>query len=141
MERIWGQRPTIRPKRAVGPKVSRIIKATSLSFRLDKIVRIKDAHGKQLNKVREQVERFEFRELDEYLRKILRIVLLDYEVEEWICISKGIRFSDKPSEELRRRENYEKYKLPNYADELDIRKLREGSRSFREFVEAVEDPL
>jgi len=68
----------------------------------------------------------------------VKIVLTDYEIEEWICISKDLKWKhSKPSEELKRNFGYEKYILPKYAAELDFDKLQRNCRSFKAFLNAL----
>lgn len=140
IEKIYGRKPSIPPKRAVGPKVSRIIKANFISSNPDKIIRIKDGEGNRFDEVMRNIEEVELKNLDKTLKDKVKIVILDCEIEEWICISKDIKFNCKPSRELRIRERYEKHMLPKYVDELDIDKLKRRSRSFRDFLNAIEDP-
>ncbi len=140
IERIFGRSYSTLFKRAIGPKVSRIIKANFISSNPDKIIRIKDGEGNRIDEVVRNIEEMELRNLDRTLKDKVKIVILDCEVEEWICISKGIKFNCKPSRELRMREKYEKHMLPKYVDKLDIDKLKVKSRSFRDFLNAIEDP-
>ena len=91
-----------------------------------------DADGKPQEKIRKDVACH----VEPQLIASTRIIIFRYEIEDWICISKGIRIKDeKPSIILSRKEKYEKYKLPEYAAQLDIRKLTNECESFREFLE------
>ncbi len=68
------------------------------------------------------------------------IVKLTYEIEEWICIVKGLSYNrEKPSEMLRRKMGYEKYTLPKFADTIvsNIDALKKKSSSFRDFIECL----
>ncbi len=68
----------------------------------------------------------------------VKIVLAEYEIEEWICISKDLKWKHlKPSEELKRNFGYEKYKLPKYANELDFDKLKKNCKSFKAFLNVL----
>jgi hypothetical protein len=68
----------------------------------------------------------------------VKIVLADYEIEEWICISKNLKWKhSKPSDELKSKFGYEKYKLPKYAAELDFDKLQRNCKSFKAFLNAL----
>lgn len=68
----------------------------------------------------------------------VKIVLAEYEIEEWICISKNLKWKhSKPSEELKTKEGYEKYKLPKYASELNFGELQKKSKSFNDFLNAL----
>ncbi|RLE96561.1 MAG: hypothetical protein DRJ63_10395 [Thermoprotei archaeon] len=74
---------------------------------------------------------------------IVKIVVVDYELEEWICLCLGIRYSGKPSVELsryleaKRGIRYRKRYLPRFADELDIDVLLKKSESFRKFYNSL----
>ncbi len=68
----------------------------------------------------------------------VKIILAEYEIEEWICISKNLKWKQsKPSEELKRNFGYEKYKLPSYASKLDFDKLQKNCKSFNAFLNAL----
>ena len=67
----------------------------------------------------------------------VEIILLEYEIEEWICISMELKWHSKPSEELKRKLGYKKSDLPNYANKLDFKKLINKSKSFIKFVKAL----
>lgn len=64
------------------------------------------------------------------------IVVLDYEIEDWICISLGIRLNSKPSVLLKRRFAYEKHMLKSYVPKLDFQRLRKCG-SFCDFVNSL----
>ena len=68
----------------------------------------------------------------------VKIILTDYEIEEWICISKNLKWKhSKPSDLLKIKYEYEKYKLPKYASELDFDELQKNCRSFKAFLNAL----
>ncbi|MHB1471318.1 MAG: hypothetical protein ACYCSA_09395 [Thermoplasmataceae archaeon] len=76
--------------------------------------------------------------IEGYGNKKLIPVFLQWEIEEWICISQGIQISSgKPSEILTSAYNYKKYHLPRYADKLNIDELQRSSKSFGDFVKAL----
>lgn len=69
----------------------------------------------------------------------VKIVLTEYEIEEWICISKNLKWGhSKPSEELKNKLGYKKSSLPRYAYELDFDILRKKSKSFGAFLKALQ---
>jgi len=71
-----------------------------------------------------------------YPQKVKEIIF-DQEIEEWITLST----QDKPSDELRRKEKYEKHMLPNYVNKVDFDDPKlTNLRSFKEFLEALNDP-
>lgn len=68
----------------------------------------------------------------------VEIILAEYEIEEWICISKNLKWGhSKPSEELKNQFRYKKSSLPRYASELDFDKLIKKSKSFISFLKAL----
>lgn len=119
-------------------KSERAIKAANIDF--DKIVVVVDADGPAN---REEV----FKRVDVHIAKEIKskveVIILDYELEEWICYSFGIHFAgDKPSKALNGRckekrgskRGYKKWQLPKFVENLDINALRRNCRSFEEFV-------
>jgi len=65
-------------------------------------------------------------------------------IEEWICKSLGLNFdrtgldvNQKPDRVLKRKLGYEKHRLPDYVDKLDIDGLLRNSNSFKEFCAAL----
>lgn len=68
----------------------------------------------------------------------IKIVITDYEIEEWICISKNLKWHSKPSEELKNKFKYTKSRLPRYASELDFEVLmKKKCKSFISFLNAL----
>jgi len=67
----------------------------------------------------------------------IEVILFNYEIEEWICISLGLKWHSKPSAELKQKLKYEKSDLPSYVDKLDFKKLVNKSKSFIKFIEAL----
>ena len=63
---------------------------------------------------------------------------LEFEIEEWICISEGVNYGpEKPSDVLKSQRKYEKFRLPIYADKLKIEELLDKSESFSFFIRAL----
>jgi len=91
----------------------------------DKVLIFIDADGESVNEVR---RRFRIKSSNTFL------IVFDYEIEEWILPN-----TPHPSRELKRRELYEKYMLPDYAEKVDLDKVR-NLRSFKEFINALNDP-
>ncbi len=121
-------------------KSERAIKAASMDF--DKIVIVADADGPAN---RDTV----FKRMDVHIHEELKnkvdVIIMDYELEEWICYSLGIHFGgDKPSKALNdwckinrgTMSGYKKWQLPKFVEDLDFNVLRNCS-SFRDFVNAV----
>lgn len=116
----------------LGSKPRRIvsIKATSV----DRIIILADADGLPRSEKESRI----FRNIDKKYRGQVRIVLLDWEIEEWICYSKGLTINGKPSEILKSklRTKYEKNELPDYAARLNCAKLM-TCKSFRRLLDAL----
>ncbi len=115
---------------SIGPKMSRIAKAATRNA--DRIVILMDADGKPHKEWTRHIESF----LSDVDMNYVRIVLLDHEIEEWICHSQGIKFDEKPSKILKASISYKKNQLPKYALKLDCEKLKTCS-SFERLMLAL----
>lgn len=100
-----------------GPKLDRIIKIHE--GEATRIIVMADADGQNVREKEEYILGFIKR------RDHVCVVILDHEIEEWICHSRGIKFDGKPSDELKHRIKYKKRHLPNYADKIDCKKLQD----------------
>ena len=76
-------------------------------------------------------------------RKIV-VISTEPEIEEWICVSKGMGFDStginknkKPSRILKEKINYKKSDLPKFAEDIDVKKLLKCSESFKKFVQSL----
>jgi hypothetical protein len=114
-------------------QLDRILKAFDTSC--DKIIIILDSDDPQNYKSRyANVERH----VPDDLKTPVEIILTDYEIEEWICISKNLRWKhNKPSDELKLKFGYIKSNLPKYAAELDFDKLGNNCKSFKAFLDSL----
>jgi len=114
-------------------KLDRILKSFDASC--DKIIIILDSDGPQNYKSRyANIERH----VPDTLKTPVEIILTDYEIEEWICISKNIKWKhSKPSDELKLKFGYIKSSLPKYAAELDFDKLGKNCKSFKAFLDVL----
>ena len=116
-------------------KIERVIRASNLDF--EKIVIIADADGPHnKSKVFQEINIH----IPEGCKSKTKLIILDYELEEWICCCLGINFQkSKPSEALsdwcrRQRDNeYKKWQLPNFVKELNT-DILQTYPSFKEFV-------
>jgi len=119
-------------------KSERAIKAANQSS--DKICIIADAEGPQNRTAT-------LKEIDKHIPEEIkikvRIVILDYMVEEWVCESLGLKYGGRnPSEVLNEhlmtvrgtKKGYEKSQLPDFVNDLNIDILLEKSSSFNAFV-------
>lgn len=114
----------------IGNKTTRIVSANVDNA--DRIIIIVDADGIDLREKKLEVIRF----VKKRDREHVKIVLLDHEIEEWICYSEGISFDSKPSEVLKHHKKYRKQHLPQYADKIDCTKLQ-NCNSFKRLESAL----
>ncbi len=114
-------------------QLDRILKSFDSSC--DKIIIVLDSDGSEnLENRRANIERH----IPDDLETPVEIILAEYEIEEWICISKNLKWKySKPSEELKNNDGYIKSRLPKYADELDFDKLQKNCKSFKTFMKAL----
>ncbi len=114
-------------------KLDRILK--SFDGSCDKLIIMLDSDGPEnLEKRRVNI----MRHVPDDLETPVEIILTDYEIEEWICISKNLKWKDsKPSDELKNQYGYIKSSLPKYAAELDFDKLQKNCKSFKAFLNAL----
>ena len=114
-------------------KLDRILR--SFDGSCDKIIIMLDSDGPEnLEKRRVNIMRHK----PDDLETPVEIILTDYEIEEWVCISKNLKWKDsKPSDELKNQYGYIKSSLPKYATELDFDKLQRNCRSFKAFLNAL----
>jgi len=137
------------PKRAIrklpgkcNPELSRVILA-ALEIGIppfNRVVVVVDAEGGPVDDAHAQI----LRHVPPDCREKTRIVVLEYCVEEWICVGLGIPVGNDPVESLKNRlrktrgakADYRKVSLPEFVSELDLNKLR-TSPSFREFLDAL----
>ena len=101
----------------------------------DRIIIVLDADGPQ--NYRSRYERAQSH-IPNNMTTLVKIILAEYEIEEWICISKDIKWKhSKPSDELKLKFSYIKSSLPKYAAELDFDKLGRNCKSFKAFLDAL----
>jgi len=115
----------------VGSVLERRIRASMRDC--SKFIIVYDAHGRNVEEVRKSVWRF----VPDAVKVNSCIVILDFEIEEWICVSEGIDCGNEPYKTLKHKIGYEKYKLPDFAERLNFERLR-GYRSFDEFLDCLE---
>ncbi len=115
------------------PKLDEILEYNDKKF--DRIIIVFDADDPR--NFKDRYERAQSH-IPKVMKTPVKIVLAEYEIEEWICYSRNLKWKhSKPSEELKRQFGYEKYKLPKYANELDFDKLQKNCRSFKDFLNAL----
>jgi len=125
----------VNAERFYGPcntKLERQIKPMAFQRGYNFFIIVADADGNPTEAVKKKIEYH----VPNNFKDITRFVILNYEIEEWICISLNIEINDKPSNILKRKFNYEKYKLKGYVPKLDFKKLKK-CRSFCDFVKEL----
>ena len=99
---------------------------------VDRIIILMDADGRPLADKEEKIKEYiAKKDLDR-----VRIVLLDSEIEEWICYSLGIKTNGKPSDALAEKNGYQKRDLLKYASKIDCTKLKD-CQSFNRLISAL----
>jgi hypothetical protein len=91
-----------------------------------------DSDGREKAPIRRRVAQH----IPRNLATITRTIILDYEIEDWICVSLGMPLNGRSAEMLRRRYGYEKYRLVSYVPKLDFERLK-VCQSFRDFVNSL----
>ncbi|WP_148258632.1 hypothetical protein [Thermococcus sp. AM4] len=134
LKKITGRKNPIHAPILCNSKLNRIITAAELA-RPDLILVVYDGDGpsnydSRKNDVQKHIPK-------KRIKTPVKILIFEYEIEEWICRSLGYSWSTKPSDELKRRERYAKHKLPDYVNKLDFDRLRRNCRSFQEFLKIV----
>jgi hypothetical protein len=123
------------------PKTDSQVKAFAYMSNYDSFVVVADTDGNLQTEVRVKVSQH----IPTELQDSTDLVLLDYEIEDWLLINEDIPWAlvsknSKPSAILRERIGYEKHRLRQYAQRLNIAKLRRQCRSFNEFIECFNRP-
>ena len=132
--KVRGKRNPIHMPYICNDRMRREIIAVDNLTKTDKIIIILDGDKNQ-GKYQQNLNRAR-RHIPNNIKTPYSIVVFDYEVEEWICISLNIKWSSKPSDALKSKFKYKKQHLPNYVDKLDFNKLKEV-KSFNDFVNAL----
>ncbi|QDA30997.1 hypothetical protein FH039_04440 [Thermococcus indicus] len=135
LKKLSGRKNPIHAPYLCNSKLGKILRASEL-VRPDFILLVYDGDGpSNYESKKKDVEKH----IPRNLKIPVKILLFEYEIEEWVCKSLGYSWSTKPSDELKRRERYTKSKLPEYADKLDFEKLKRNCKSFREFLRILGD--
>lgn len=112
-------------------KLERQMKVFACLREFNSFIVFADADGKRQEKILKKIECH----VERGLKPLTKIIIFKYEIEDWLCASKGICIKDdKPSNILKQKGGYEKYRLPDYAPRLDIEKLSKESKSFCDFL-------
>ena len=115
-------------------KIDRQIRATQLKKVYDRIIIVIDGDFNPNQKYVEMRSHVEKK-----FQEITKIVVIETEIEEWICKSLKIKFNqEKPSSVLNKEFCYEKYKLPKYNNKLDYSILTKDSTSFIKFLNYIQ---
>jgi len=122
-------------------KQTRVIKTTVNSF--NKVILIFDADGPdKIDLKRNQMKIH----IPKDKSQLIDMIILDYEIEEWICKSLDISIGDKPSIELDKylkkiskgRKSYHKSDLHSFSKVIDFDKLQKNPNySFKIFINSL----
>lgn len=121
-------------KKFYGPcnvKLERQLLAISLKKRCVFII-VADADRRNIKDVESRITKH----VPQCLRHNTRVVILDCEIEDWICVSLDMKGNEKSAAILKHRLGYRKYRLKSYAPKLDLGKLRK-CRSFQDFINSL----
>ncbi|MET1124957.1 MAG: hypothetical protein ABWW66_06825 [Archaeoglobaceae archaeon] len=128
-----------KPPADCNPKIDRAIKS-ALSFGYDRVILVIDGDGNP----EEKQKRAESHIPPEFKDRV-DVIVFEYEAEEWICESLGIRYSSytKPSKALndwlRNKEGkkYHKRDLPKFVSKLDLALLNRNDRTFKNLIKLL----
>lgn len=109
-------------------KLYNIAKILCSASACDVIIITKDADGRDIADVKNEVRQYIPRDCT-----IIKILVFNYEIEDWIIYSKLGHLDPNPSKYLKDHLRYEKFQLPKYVKELDFNKLC-NLESFRDFI-------
>lgn len=106
-------------------KIDRVLNASLKFGNFDRAVLIIDGDGNSKKKRESAKSHIPFD-----LKDRVDVIVFEYETEEWICLSLGIKYSNvKPSKALnewlkiKRGKNYHKRDLPKFVPELNLKNL------------------
>lgn len=116
------------------PKLKRQMKPMAFQRGCNLFIIVADADGNPVEEVKMKIECH----VPNNFRDITHYVIFNYEIEEWVCISLNLEINGKPSNILKHRFGYEKYKLKQYVPKLDFEKLK-NHESFNKFISALLD--
>ena len=110
-------------------------KIASMKLSYDRIVIVVDSEERNKDDVSREV--YSFIE-DEETKRITRVVVCGYSLEEWICLGECLeKVKRECLEHLIRERGYRKRNLPSYADRIDLHALRDKSIGFGDFLNAL----
>jgi hypothetical protein len=125
----------VNAERFCGPcntKLERQMKPMAMQRGYNFFMIVADADGKPVNEIKEKIKLH----IPDNLKNKIHIVILEYEIEEWVCISLDMKIDNKPSKTLKHKFNYQKYKLKEYVPKLDFKKLKKCN-SFNDFLKGL----
>ena len=110
-------------------------KISSMKLSYDRIVIVVDSEERNKDDVSREVYSFID---DEETRRITRVVVCGYSLEEWICLGECLGKVEKEClDHLIRDRGYRKRNLPSYAGKVDLHALMGKSSGFRDFLNAL----
>lgn len=115
------------------PKIDRILKADDIKYNPNQIIITCDGDDQVLEKKVEMEGHVSTR-----LQNKTALIIIETEIEEWICLSKGFNFQGKPSRYLEYNHGYKKRNLNKYVSDLNIDRLIQESGSFSELMNIIQ---
>jgi hypothetical protein len=128
-----------KPPADCNTKIDRAIKS-ALLFGFDRVILAIDGDGNP----EEKRERAESHIPPEFKDRV-DVIVFEYEAEEWICKSLGIRYGSytKPSKALndwlrsKEGKEYHKRDLPKFVSKLDLSSLNRNDKTFKNLIKSL----
>jgi len=125
-----------KPPADCNTKIDRAIES-ALSFGFDRVILIIDGDGNP-----EEKQKRAESHIPPKFKDRVDVVVFEYEVEEWICKSLGIRYGSytKPSNALNdwlknnEGKRYHKRDLPRFVSKLDLSSLHRNDKTFKSLI-------
>jgi len=130
----------------------RIIVVIDAEGKNKKTVKVNDLEKHVFNHIKHRVQKDHINKFKNKIKDKLKIIVLDYMIEEWICYSLGIKVRNKPSEDLNGwlrkyksyKHGYKKSTLPYFVygeksyPKINLKALM-NYPTFKEFISALKE--
>lgn len=124
--------------RFYGPCNIKLEKQLKVYFELrefSNIIIFVDADGKSIEEIKRRIEIH----IERCYEGSVKIIILKYEIEDWLCISENIKIRcNKPSKILKETKKYKKCRLKQYVPKLNFKKLCEECETFNDFLSILQ---
>lgn len=112
-------------------KLDRQIRALYFQKSFNAFLVVADADGKAQNPIKQKI----VTHFSDPANVQFEVIIFEHEIEDWICDSMGICVKgNKAAATLSKHENYEKYRLPHYVKDLDLKELCANCKTFQMFL-------